>query len=149
MKKMKCYRNFFAGATAGVVALLMAGVFFTGCQKDSEAETTLVLSTGTLAFQPAGGTQSFTVSSNANAWNVTFGFDDWLLLSPTDGVKDGTVSVTASPNTDYMPREATITVSATGAAPQTITVTQVEAPPTLLDQSWRTLSQTAMNSNPT
>jgi len=48
-----------------------------------------------------------------------------------------------------MPREATITVSAIGVTSQTVTVTQVEASPKLLDQSWRTLLQSAINSNPT
>ena len=107
---------------------------------------TLALSKNTLDFQYAGGTQTFAVTSNASAWNVTFGNASWLTVTPASGSNDGTVTVVAAANTVTAAREATITVSATGTTSQTVKVTQ--AAPTL-DQAWRTLLQSAMNSNPT
>ena len=147
---MQFYQKFLASATIWIVALLTTGIFFTGCKKDSdkdpEIKITLALSTSTLDFESAGGTQTFNITSNASAWKVNVGNNDWLTVTPTDGSNNSTVSVTATANIASKPREATITVSATGAAAQTVKVTQAAA---TLDQTWRSLLQTAMNSSPT
>jgi len=129
---MQNFLKFSASAAIWIVALLTTGVFITGCdkkaEKEPEIETTLVLSVSTLDFQYAGGTQSFTVTSNADVWNVAFGSATWLTVTPVNGSKDGTVSVLAAANTVSTAREATITVTASGAASKTIKVTQAAAP---------------------
>ena len=136
---MKSYLKFLKNATIWIVALLTTGVYFTGCDKDSKDKATLTLSTSTLDFQYAGGTLTFSISSDASEWQVSSGISDWLTVTPTEGSNDGTVSVTAAANTVPSPREGTITVIAEGATSQTVKVTQEAAPAISLALSVSTL----------
>jgi len=142
---MQLSRNYLAQTATWFVVLCATGLFFAGCQKDS-GKTTLELSASTLDFESTGGTQTLNITSNAEAWSVNLDNDEWLTVTPTEGAESGTASVTAAAHTGTKPRETTITVSAEGAKPQTVKVTQAAA---TLDQTWRSLAQTTMNSNPT
>jgi hypothetical protein len=69
-----------------------------------------------------GSTTTFTVTSNTN-WTVSSG-QDWLSVIPSSGNGSGTVIVTANANTATTERNATVTVSAIGAASQEVKVIQ-------------------------
>ena len=66
---------------------------------------------------------SFNISSNTS-WTISDNAS-WLTVSPTSGSNGRTITVTAtSANSTTNPRNATITISATGVSPKTVTVTQ-------------------------
>jgi peptidoglycan-N-acetylglucosamine deacetylase len=65
---------------------------------------------------------SFNISSS-RSWTVSSD-QTWLTVSPTSGSNNGTVTVTAQQNNTGAARTATVTVSATGVTPQTVTVGQ-------------------------
>jgi len=69
----------------------------------------------------ANSTGTFNITSNTS-WTVASN-QSWLSVSPTSGSNNATVMVTAQQNTGAS-RQATVTVSATGVSPQTVTVTQ-------------------------
>jgi hypothetical protein len=83
--------------------------------------TTLTVSPTSLDFAAAGGTETFTVSSNTS-WTVGSSAT-WLSVSPASGSNDGTVTLTASANTSTASRTATVTVSG-GGITRTVSVTQ-------------------------
>ena len=85
----------------------------------------LTTSLNALGFTAEGGEQSFSISSNVT-WTVTGsnGSKSWLAFSPASGSNDGTVTVTVDANKAANQRTATITISGTGVATQTINVTQ-------------------------
>lgn len=86
------------------------------------AAMTLSVSPTTLNFLSGGETKTFAVSANTS-WMASSS-QTWLSLSLTSGSNNGSISVTAQPHTGSSSRSATITVSGTGALPQTISVTQ-------------------------
>ena len=77
-----------------------------------------------LSYIADGGSKDITVNSNTN-WTATSSAD-WLTLSPTSGSNNGTITAVAAANTSNGERTATITVSASGVNPQTISVTQAD-----------------------
>ncbi len=96
-------------------------------------QTVTVTQTGTviLSVSPAtvslaaasGASGTFNITSNT-AWTIS---DDgaWLTVSPVSGSNNSAVTVTAgSANTSATARSATVTISASGAPNQTVTVTQ-------------------------
>ncbi|MBK8043891.1 MAG: BACON domain-containing protein [Haliscomenobacter sp.] len=93
----------------------------------SEPDMTLSVSPSTLSFLSGGETKTLSVSSNTS-WTASSS-QPWLSLAPMSGNNNGSIFVTAPPNTGANSRSATITVSGTGALPQTITVTQAGATP--------------------
>jgi|GEM_PF-1956626 len=85
---------------------------------------TLSVSTSTLSVASANGsTSSFNVTSNTS-WSATCN-QTWLTLNPLSGSSNGAVTITAEANPSVSERTAIITVSASGVASQTITVTQI------------------------
>ena len=71
-----------------------------------------------------GMSQTFAITSNTN-WTVSCDSCSWLVFSPASGSNNGTVKITPTDdNTASTPRTATITISATGVASQTVSVTQ-------------------------
>jgi hypothetical protein len=85
--------------------------------------TTLSVSPATVTIPAAANsTGTLNVTSNSN-WTVT---DDqaWLNVSPASGSNNGTLRATAQQNTGASTRTGLVTVAATGAPSQTITVTQ-------------------------
>jgi hypothetical protein len=77
-----------------------------------------------LLLDPSANSQSsFNISANTS-WNVS---DDagWLMISPTSGSGDQSITVTATEaNASTSPRSATVTISGSGVGSKTITVTQ-------------------------
>jgi len=69
-----------------------------------------------------GSSGSIEITSNTS-WNAASN-QTWLTVSPTSGTGNGTLTFTASANPSTITRTATVIVSATGVASQTITVTQ-------------------------
>ncbi|MFZ5941517.1 MAG: pectinesterase family protein [Bacteroidota bacterium] len=70
----------------------------------------------------AGSTASFDISSNVKWFAASDA--EWLSLSETSGEGDQSITVTATENTAYEPRTATLTVSGYWVDQQTITVSQ-------------------------
>jgi Secretion system C-terminal sorting domain/Viral BACON domain len=71
---------------------------------------------------PPAGTTNFTVTSSAS-WNAISDATSWCTVTPS-GTGNGTIIATYSENTSVNQRVAHITVSASGAPTQTVTVTQ-------------------------
>ena len=89
--------------------------FSTLARHFSANETALNLDSGLVFAQ-------IVVSANLE-WTAESSDDSWLTVSPTSGSGDGTLTVTASANTG-LARSGSITFSATGVPPVTVTVTQ-------------------------
>ena len=75
-----------------------------------------------LDFMPSSSEQSFIITSNTD-WEVSCSAP-WVTISPQAGSNSGEVKVSVTANTSSDPRSATITISGTGVATQTITVNQ-------------------------
>ena len=107
-----------------LAASFAALALFTGCSDDENDETipTLGISVETMTFEAAGGSSTFTVTSNRD-WTITT--DEWLSASPSSGTASDnpvTVTVTALPNTST-DRTGSVKV-ATSYDYKTLTVTQ-------------------------
>jgi endoglucanase len=82
---------------------------------------TLNVSTTSLTFGSAAGSQNVSITSNTS-WTVSDN-QTWLTISPTSGSYNGTVTVTATGNTGTSSRSGTVTVAG-GGITRTISVTQ-------------------------
>jgi len=82
----------------------------------------LSVSPASLTFSGANENQMFSITSNTG-WTIT-GVAAWLTVYPTSGNGDATITVTSTANTTLMQRTSTITVSGTGVASRTVSVTQ-------------------------
>lgn len=72
------------------------------------------------------GAETFTFSSNVN-WTVSRSpSPSWFTSSPSSGMNNGAISVTAPPNSSTSERRGTITISGNGAS-ETVTVIQAGA----------------------
>lgn len=101
--------------------LFLAALFLSGCKK----EPSLSLSgPASLELSAGGGSSSASFTVNRD-WTASTS-DSWVSVSPSSGTaSDGPVmvTVTASPNTTYEDRTATVTIRAEGLS-QSITVRQ-------------------------
>jgi hypothetical protein len=113
-------------ATVTFLATGLANQTVTVTQDESAEAATLSLSDATVSIGAAISTTAATVTSNTT-WTTTSN-QTWLAVSPSSGIGDGTINFTATANPLASTRTATITVSATGANSQTITITQAAAP---------------------
>ncbi|MET0535967.1 MAG: BACON domain-containing carbohydrate-binding protein [Steroidobacter sp.] len=85
--------------------------------------TTLSVSPTTVTVAAAANSSgTFNVASNTS-WTVADN-QTWLSVNPASGANNATVTVTAQENTSPSARTAAVTVSATGAASQTVTAIQ-------------------------
>ncbi len=75
-----------------------------------------------------GNTGSATIAISANVKWTASSNQSWLVVSPTSGSGNNTLTLTAQVNPSNTSRTANITVSASGLAWQTITVKQDEGP---------------------
>ena len=99
------------------------------------------VSTATLRYNDAAGTQKFTITSNVD-WSVSVdGGTGWLTVTPQSGSGNKEVTVSATANTGSSPRTATITIS-NGGLTQTVNVTQY-------GNGYLTASTTELKYNPT
>jgi subtilisin family serine protease len=91
---------------------------------------TLSVSTLNLSVaSPLGSAATFNITSNIN-WTASSS-QTWLSVIPLTGTGNDTITVTAEENPSEAERTAIVTVSATGVASQTITVTQITGASTL------------------
>lgn len=116
-----------------LAALLMALALFTACGGDSTDEepinppvqTELTASQTSFSFEAKGGSVQITVKSPAS-WSIKSSAT-WCYTSPNSGVKGTqTVQVMADVNTGAE-RTATLTLTASGCDPVTLTVQQAAA----------------------
>lgn len=117
-----------------LVALLMALALFTACGGDSTDEepidppvqTELTASQTSFSFEAKGGSVQITVKSPAS-WSIKSSAAAWCYTSPESGVKGTqTVQVMTAANTGAE-RTATLTLTASGCDPVTLTVQQAAA----------------------
>jgi len=80
---------------------------------------------------PDGSTAQVDIHSNTS-WTAESD-QAWLVVDPTSGSGNGTLTFTAEANPLEAPREATVTVSADDVAPQTVTITQEAGGPSVPD----------------
>lgn len=81
----------------------------------------------------AGSTATVDITSNITSnvtWTATSD-QDWLIVSPISGSNIKTFTLTAQANTTILTRIASVTITATGIVPQTITITQIGVPVTV------------------
>ncbi len=107
-----------SGLTPVVVTLTQAG-----------ATPTLSVIPDNQNVSASAGTTTFDVSSNTS-WNAVSNVS-WCTVNPTSGSGNGILTATYEENTSVQSRVAFITVSATGAVPVTVTVSQAGAAPWL------------------
>lgn len=117
-----------------LTALLMALALFTACGGDSTDEepinppvqTELTASQTSFSFEAKGGSVQITVKSPAS-WSIKSSAAAWCYTSPESGVKGTqTVQVMTAANTGAE-RTATLTLTASGCDPVTLTVQQAAA----------------------
>jgi len=98
----------------------------TALQLARRRATTLTVSTSTLNIAAtAASTANFTISSNTN-WTASSN-QTWLTVSNPSGSNNATITLTAAVNPLSVTRSAVVTVSATYATAQKITITQAAA----------------------
>lgn len=98
-------------------------VGLTSCKKEEfmQEDSTLEIIGTEIVFDSKGGNVSFEVKSNSN-WTVSCDAD-WLTISPTEGMGNAEVNLSASASDVYDDRNTVITVKA-GDKTETFTVTQ-------------------------
>jgi aryl-phospho-beta-D-glucosidase BglC (GH1 family) len=93
-----------------------------GCQKDEI--NSLSVNTNTLSIDKEGGSGTFTITTNADSWNITQTGSHWNTLSTTSGTyQTAMVSVLVSSKT-IEKRTDTLTITAGNAKPVQVLVTQ-------------------------
>ncbi len=107
-----------------ILIILTAIPFLMACsEKSSSDDLQLIVSPEQIAIPWEGGSTTFAISSNCN-WSITCDNPD-LIVTPTSGNGDVTITVTAERNT--MPTDVTtrLTIRATnGSVVRNVTVTQ-------------------------
>lgn len=98
----------------------------TALQLARRRATSLTVSTSTLNIaETAASTANFTISSNTN-WTASSD-QTWLTVSNPSGSNNATITLTAAVNPLSVTRSAVVTISATYATAQKITITQAAA----------------------
>jgi len=125
MEKTTVFRSLLALAVAATMS-----VGFTSCGEDE-----VIANPTSVSFDTAGGTQSISVTSNTG-WIVS-GAPDWLTVFPTQGTKNGSITLTAKSNSGSA-RNCTLYVQA-GEATTTISVNQSgqDITPTPIVGTWK------------
>ena len=72
-----------------------------------------------------GGEAKTTTVTTALAWTATVDSPSWLSINNSSGTGNGTISITAAANTSSAERTGLLTVTGTGIAPVTLSITQV------------------------
>ncbi|MBK8966523.1 MAG: hypothetical protein IPM36_07540 [Lewinellaceae bacterium] len=73
-------------------------------------------------FSANGGSNSMNLTANC-AWSIQ-NIPSWLMLTPTSGSANATVSVTCAPNTSQQSRSVTLTITGCNGLSQTVTISQ-------------------------
>jgi len=116
--------------TIVIVLALFIQMGLLACGSDSSEEEmeiskTLSASKAKIDLQSDAGSYDFVVTTNANTWTGSSSGASWINLVPENGIAGSTtVKVSAAENPDRTERSATITLTANGASPVKISVTQ-------------------------
>ena len=131
MENIQFYKKIQLATTKIFAAILLFSSVLTGCfETSTEIPITMHVSASSLNFDSSGENKSLVIVSNTNNWTV--GSDaSWLTISPTSGMGDEIIILSASQNTGTTERTATLTVSGTGFNTQHINVTQSGPPPSV------------------
>lgn|GEM_PF-429942 len=115
-------------ANITVTVATLNPVVVTVTQAAAAPNLTVVPPNQNVAYSPAG-TAIFTVTSNTS-WSTSSNAS-WCSVSPSSSSGNGSITASYSVNPDATSRVATITVTASGLSPVTVTVTQDASPLTL------------------
>lgn len=127
---VQCTPNFSASSRSATINVVATGGYTTSITvTQAGAIPVLNVSEETLSFTGTGGTAIFELASNTT-WRVSESVT-WLSVAPVSGKDDATITVTCTPRSGSFTRSTTITVYATGAPSQRITVTQIGSNATL------------------
>jgi endoglucanase len=100
-------------------------IAFFSCKKTSSAPPELTASQTAITFTPEGGTQDFTVASNAT-WSVSNPASAWLQLNTTSGGSGSSVIhlTTLSQNSTGLTRSGVLVINSTNGQSRRVTVSQ-------------------------
>jgi uncharacterized protein YaiE (UPF0345 family) len=118
-------RNTFIRITLPAIALLLSA-----CIKPGSDEV-LVTPYTKIDFSATGESSEFSISSNF-LWTIEIS-DTWVTVNPMRGYGDRVVTVTASPNTKLISRQASFTISGEKASREITVVQEGEIPVLTLD----------------
>lgn len=111
-----------------VVAVVMSGVIITACGSDDDdviASDEVSAETTSVELKAEGETVNVSIFSNRQ-WNIT-GAPDWFTVSPNQGSKNSTITISAKANPTSVARTSTLYIKA-GDAMTTISVSQKGRP---------------------
>lgn len=138
-------KNWFKGFAAAAVCFCAATLVSCGDDGNDGDRAVLDANPKELSFVSAGETKTVAVKAENVTWEATT-TASWLTLSGTTGTQDGTLTVTADPNPSAEQLTGTITISAGGVQPVTVSVTQfADDTPRRLDASAKAVTFTCSN----
>lgn len=118
------------------IVMLFWSVGLKGCGKPEaveppvEPQIKLVANPTSFTFDASGGVQSLAINSNG-LWRIDFDSFTWCRPSIQTSFGNATVSITADPNPTHQNRTAIFPLSAQGAQPIAISITQAGKVPDL------------------
>jgi len=99
---------------------LFLTVYLYSCKTDN----TLTVSPSVLHFQAEGGAQSFTLTTDADAWKIANPAPGWITLSDSAGnTPEATITISVNSKT-LVARTDTLSITAGNAGPSGIVITQ-------------------------
>jgi endoglucanase len=123
-------------------------IAFFSCKKTSSAPPELTASQTAITFTPEGGTQDFTVASNAT-WNISNPASAWLQLNTTSGGSGSSVIhlTTLSQNSTGLTRSGVLVINSTNGQSRRVTVSQTANMYPTYNTSPKAPDATGMSSN--
>lgn len=131
---MKIANTAYLALIALVLSLPLIGCDDDNTEKWIPSQTSsLSVSSQSFSFAAIGDTQTFSVESHGNSWQL-IDVPDWLTVTPTNGMSDAQLTLTAKENESARDREATFYLTFSNAdweGKKAITVSQEGATPYL------------------
>ena len=110
-----------------ILAVLSSALLFSCKEPDPVKEPEVVISLKVeptlLSFANEGGSKTFAVKTNADAWEISVANASWLQIDPKTGNGDATITVTAGKN-EGARRTAVISLKAKDAKTVEVAVSQ-------------------------
>src|SRR5437868_7459993 len=107
--------------------LFLGAAIFASCHKTDTVAPQLSVSSSNVQLNANGDISDLTVTSNL-AWSITSIVPDWLKFSQATGNKGNTtLKISASPNTNFAARSATVSLAVSGGTPMQITISQASS----------------------
>ncbi|WP_439696818.1 cellulase family glycosylhydrolase [Mucilaginibacter sp. AW1-7] len=130
------------------VLFFVAIASFFSCKKANNPAAELTVNQSVITFTPEGGTQDFSVASNAT-WNISNPGSSWLQLNTTSGNSGSTVIhvTTLSQNTTGLTRSIVLEVSSSNGQSRRVTVSQATTIYPTYNTSPKAADATGMSSN--